>query len=94
MVYKRRKRMLARRQAFDEMLFVIEKGGVKAAQCLVDQIDEDTLASIKRSRVLIDGAKAIIDRAFKAQTMFAMYTEGFATPDLVDAATLLDLSSI
>jgi hypothetical protein len=67
--------LAARRQAFDEGLCALEKGALKAAQRLVDEIDVSTASSIKRSSVLIQGAKAILDRAFKAQTAIAAEEE-------------------
>jgi hypothetical protein len=41
----------------------------------LDEIDINTASSIKRSRVFIQGAKAILDRAFKAKSAIEVEEE-------------------
>jgi hypothetical protein len=64
-----------RRLAFDEALCALEKGANKAAQRLVDEFDDATASTVHRNQVFINGAKAILDRAFKAQTTIAVDEE-------------------
>jgi hypothetical protein len=73
----------ARRQAFDEGLCALEKGVLKAAQRLVDEIDDATASTLQRSQVFINGAKAIIDRAFKAKLAIEIEEEQAESRELM-----------
>lgn len=74
----------ARRQTFDEASYALEKGAHKAAQRLVDEIDDATASTGRRNQVFINRAKAILDLAFKARSAVAIEEE------LADLRALMD----
>jgi hypothetical protein len=73
----------ARRAVFDDALFVLEKGAVKAAQALVDALE--LLDVENQPFVLIMAATRVLDRAFKAQDSIAVEEELAKLRAVVDA---------
>ena len=73
-----------RRFVFDDALFVLEKSAEKAAWLLVDECDASRQSSIKRTPLNINAAKAVLDRAFKAQGVIAVEQELASLRALMD----------
>ena len=63
----------ARRQTFDDALFVLERNAEAAAQAMVDEFGPDRTGD----RVLLNAATRVLDFAFKAQGVIAV-EEGLA----------------